>query len=235
MTATEDRPLENLVLFGRMASGIAHDLSNLMTVILMLSDCARADADHPDRVAAHLDELDATAQRGADLTRKLMDFLQSRTTEKRLIAPNDVIRGIERLLNLLVGPDVTLRLDLDAEVGRVVVDPGAFEQLVMNLAVNARDAMPDGGALVITTRTTTSPSPEVVVSVVDEGVGMSEETKKKIFETCFTTKGNGTGLGLAMCQQIVCEARGRIEVASELGVGTRFDVHLPREDETTSA
>jgi CheY-like chemotaxis protein len=182
-----------------------------------------------------------TAERAAALTRQLLIFSRKGTAEPKVLDLSNVITGIDPMLRRLIGENVTLASEPEPNLNLVEADPGQIEQVLMNLTVNARDAMPNGGTITIATANATvaedgisgeqiPPGDYVVFSVADNGQGMSEEVKAKIFEAFFTTKpaGKGTGLGLATCQSIVSRWRGHITVESELGVGTKFSVYLPR-------
>jgi signal transduction histidine kinase len=225
---------------GRLAGGVAHDFNNLLTVInsyaeLMLSDPAMA------RGYEEVEEIRAAALRAARLTRQLLAFSRRQAMEARIVNPNDVLRGVEALLRQLVVGNVEIITDLSPDAPLVRVDPGQLEQVVMNLAINAADAMPDGGQLRIETAVETlgeevlKSDPDLVagdyamIRVADTGHGMDEETAGQVFEPFFTTKdpGRGTGLGLSTAYGIVKQFGGHIEVASARGVGTVFTVYLP--------
>ena len=212
---------------GRLAGGIAHDFNNLLTVIMSYSELGRftLDPNHPSFEA--LEQINAAAQRAAALTRQLLIFARKEVVEPRVIDVNHLVESVAKLLHRVVGEDVIVSIDLCPEPAPVTIDPVQCEQLLMNLAVNARDAMPGGGSL----RIRTSLGDGCVrVSVTDTGLGMPEEIRGRAFEPFFTTKdaGKGTGLGLSTCLAIVRGAGGRIDIASELGRGTTFSVELPR-------
>jgi len=238
---------------GQLAGGIAHDFNNLLTVIggrshLML---ARLPADAPLHRDAEL--IQKTADRAAALTRQLLAFSRKQLLQPRVVEPNDLVRNATNLLTRLIGEDIKLVFVPGPDLGRVRVDPGQFEQVIVNIAVNARDAMPQGGRLTVETSNVVldagyaahhvgvEPGPYVIVAVSDTGVGMDLATQARIFEPFFTTKepGKGTGLGLATVYGIVKQSGGHIRVDSEPGAGTTFRIYLPRTDavleETASA
>ncbi|HVU64684.1 MAG TPA: ATP-binding protein [Phycisphaerales bacterium] len=228
---------------GRLAGGVAHDFNNLLMALFNYLALAtrRLDEHHP--VRQHLAQMQEVADRAAGLTRQLLAFARKQTLHPRPISPHDVVAAIEPLLRRMIGEDVTLRVLPAPDTGIVMADVSQLEQVLMNLAVNARDAMPSGGTLTIETsnvsldedycRTTIGarPGEYVLISVTDTGAGMSPEVRARIFEPFFTTKapGKGTGLGLATCLGIVSQQGGHIAVYSEEGRGTSIKVFLPRE------
>ncbi len=236
---------QKLEAVGRLASGVAHDFNNLLTVIVGRSEFVRG------RLARHglphedIDLIIGTAQRAATLTRQLLAFSRKQMLQPQVLDLNTVVTGIEPMLSRLIGEHIRLRLTLAPELGAVRADPGQFEQVIMNLAINARDAMPAGGQLVIETANVhldetecrrhqgIRPGPHVMLAVTDTGVGMSAETRAHLFEPFFTTKGpdGGTGLGLATVYGIVGQSGGAIAVASDLGRGASFTIYLPRVEE----
>jgi PAS domain S-box-containing protein len=231
---------QKLEAVGRLAGGIAHDFNNLLSVILGFSRPLLRELPESDPVREDVREIDAAAERGAALTRQLLTFGRRQETPRRSVDLNTVLRGIQPLLRRLLGDDVEIVLDLDADLARVTGDPQHFEQVVINLAVNARDAMPDGGCLRLETRNQAlageaakrhrlPPGPYVRFSVGDSGVGMDEETRARIFEPFFTTKepGKGTGLGLSIVYSLVEQAGGSIAVEAAPGKGTSFEILLP--------
>ncbi len=229
---------------GRLAGGIAHDFNNLLTTIAGNAELASMDPASSSPVAQHLDEISKAAESAAALTRQLLAFSRRQIIEPRVLDLNDLVDHLQRMLTRLIGEDVELQTMLGEDLGAVRVDPGQFEQVLVNLAVNARDAMPDGGRLIIETsngeldegycarHSQVQPGKYVLLAVSDTGHGMSDEVKKRIFEPFFTTKpkGRGTGLGLATIFGIVKQAGGAIEIYSEVGLGTTFKIYLPRID-----
>ncbi len=232
---------QRLEAVGQLAGGIAHDFNNLLTIILGQSRLTldALDDEHPAR--AGLDEVLEAADRAAGLTRQLLAFARRQRVEPRVVDLNVLVLRMERMLRRLIGADITLLTRCDESLYPVRIDPGQFEQLLANLVVNARDAMPDGGRLTIETMNIEltadqihpdwplSPGACVRVSVTDTGIGMDEATLAHIFEPFFTTKGieKGTGLGLATCYGIAAQAGGAITVESRPGAGARFLVLLP--------
>ncbi len=236
------RQAQKMEAVGQLAGGVAHDFNNLLTVIsgncdLLLGATA---ADDPDR--APLVDIRAAGDRAANLTRQLLAFSRRQILEPRLVDVHEVVAGIEKMLRRLIGEDVLLATDLAADPSWVKVDPGQLEQVVMNLAVNARDAMPRGGSLTIRTRNAEADlfadvaestggraRPRVALSISDTGAGISPEARPHIFEPFFTTKevGKGTGLGLATVYGIVKQSGGDISVESEPGKGSTFTILLP--------
>jgi PAS domain S-box-containing protein len=226
---------------GRLAGGIAHDFNNLLTAIQGYSELAlgRLETDDPQR--RDIEEIRRAAERAASLTRQLLAFGRRQMLQPKVIDLNAVVADMESMLRRLIGEDVELSTDLEPNLGSVRADPGQIEQVLMNLAVNARDAMPGGGCLTISTRNgevavgTTrervviKPGPYVVLSVADTGHGMSTEVRERIFEPFFTTKeaGRGTGLGLATVYGIVKQSGGYIWVDSAPGAGSAFHIYLP--------
>jgi two-component system, cell cycle sensor histidine kinase and response regulator CckA len=246
---TEQRELElqlqhsqKLDAIGRMAGAVAHDFNNLLTVIqgnagLALSELA---ATQPGR--EELEEIEAAAERASALTRQLLTFSRQQSLELQELPVNGVIQGMQRLLARAVAADQGLQLALGPEAGAVRVDRGQLEQVLMNLVVNARDAMPGGGTVTLSTRNeelrpevarfhpNVAPGAFVVIAVADTGVGMSAEVKSRIFEPFFTTKepGKGTGLGLPTVYGIVQQSGGFVAVHSAPGQGSTFEIFLPR-------
>jgi len=235
---------------GRLAGGIAHDFNNLLTVItgyvsLILCRLGNENPFHKEMV-----EIQKAAEKTADLTRQLLAFSRKQVLQPKIVSLNHIVSGMEILLRRLIGEDIELSIVLEKNVPTVMVDPGQIGQIVINLAVNARDAMPKGGKLTIETKiidlddsfAQENPSllhgPHVVLSVSDTGVGMDRETMSKIFEPFFTTKekGKGTGLGLSTAYGIVNQSRGHISAESIPGKGTTFRIYLPKTDgiETSS-
>jgi len=231
---------------GRLSGGIAHDFNNLLGVITGYSEVMQEqlEPDHPLRTC--VDEVLGAARRAAELTRQLLVFSRQQVLEPRVLNLNVVVSDMEKMLRRLIGEDVELTTKLDPELGRVKADVSQIEQTVMNLAVNARDAMPQGGKLIIEThnkeidpafaRSHSFPVRQgryVLLSVTDTGIGMDSVTLSRIFEPFYTTKekGKGTGLGLSTVYGVVKQSGGYIDVASEPGHGTTFKIYLPSVEE----
>jgi two-component system, cell cycle sensor histidine kinase and response regulator CckA len=227
---------------GRLAGGVAHDFNNLLTVITSYSAMAVEDLAPEDPLRADMSEVLGAANRATALTQQLLAFSRNQMLQPSILNLNEVGEGMRRMLTRLIGEDITLTLDLAAGLGEVSADRGQIEQVIMNLAINSRDAMPDGGGLVVSTSNATraaDPSRTgissqagefVTLTVTDTGTGMSNETLAHLFEPFFTTKpvGKGTGLGLATVYGIVKQSGGDIQVRSAPGAGTSFTISLPR-------
>jgi signal transduction histidine kinase len=227
---------------GRLAGGIAHDLNNLFTVLSGYSQLSLLEIseDHPLR--SNLEEIKRTVDRAAELTRRLLTISRRQTMDMKVLNLNWLLKGLEKMLGRIIGEDIELVFRLAADLGEVKADPGQIEQAILNLVVNARDAMSQGGKLIIETRNVeldetymrshfdVIPGRYVLLSVTDTGCGMSPEIKEKIFDPFFTTKsdGKGTGLGLSTVYGIVKQSGGYIWVYSELNQGTTFKIYLPR-------
>jgi len=227
---------------GRLAGGVAHDFNNLLTVILGNAQLLLLDTPAADPAREALEEIHGAAGRAADLTGQLLAFSRGRATQPQRVDLNEVVANADKLLRRLIGEDVELTIRLDEGISEVVADPGQVGQILVNLAVNARDSMPYGGQLTIETRdvrldaayeqrhTTMQAGDYVMLSVTDTGAGMDRETQERIFDPFFTTKpvGKGTGLGLSTVYGIVTQSGGQIFVYSEVGQGTTFKIYLPR-------
>ena len=221
---------------GRLAGGVAHDFNNLLTVINGYSDLLLADVNPADPAHESLEQIRRAGERAASLTQRLLAFSRKQVLQPRVLNIDRVLGDLQPMLARLVGEDVDVRLDLGAPHATVHADPHQLEQVVLNLVVNARDAMPRGGRLVIATADmTASALPPtmhgyVSLTVSDSGVGMDEPTRQQMFEPFFTTKGagKGTGLGLSMVHGIVAQSGGRIDVETTPDVGTAIHIYLPK-------
>ena len=234
------RQSQKMEAVGRLAGGVAHDFNNLLTVITGYSDMLLAAGDLKDSQRIALQEIRRSAERGGALTHQLLAFSRRQPLEARTIRINNLILQIEKMLHRLIGEDVELVTIPAAAQDTVEADAGRLEQVVMNLVVNARDAMPNGGKLTIETGTIRldeafsakqlglRPGPYVTISVTDTGTGMDQTTQSHLFEPFFTTKnpGRGTGLGLATAYGIIRQSGGAIGIMSELGKGTTARIYL---------
>lgn len=243
------RQSQKMEAVGQLAGGVAHDFNNLLTVIMGYCELELSGMPTSNPLRGSLGVIRDAGQRAAALTRQLLAFSRQSVMEPKILDMNEVVRETEKLLRRLIGEDVQLTAVLDANLKRVKVDPGQLGQVLMNLAVNARDAMPKGGKLTLGTRNFELSQEEqrfhseltagsyVVLSVSDTGTGMPSAVKARIFEPFFTTKGigKGTGLGLAVVLGVVKQSGGHIEVSSEPDRGTTFDVYLPAVDDSVSA
>jgi two-component system cell cycle sensor histidine kinase/response regulator CckA len=246
---TETRSLERqlqvaqkMEAVGRLSGGIAHDFNNLLSVIIGYSQVLKKRLDETNPLREHAEEIEKAGQRAASLTRQLLAFSRQQVLSPAPLSLNALITDMGKMIPRLIGEDVDLLLQLDPAIGSVVADQGQIEQVVMNLVVNARDAMPNGGKLVIETAnvildesfTSNHPGSRagryVVLAVTDTGTGMSPQTLAHIFEPFFTTKeaGKGTGLGLATVYGVVKQSGGYIWVDSEIGKGSSFRTYLPQ-------
>jgi PAS domain S-box-containing protein len=238
------RQAQKMEAVGRLAGGVAHDFNNLLTTILGYGEIAAEELrDHPAR--GHLEEIQRAGERAAELTRQLLAFGRQQVLQTRPLDLNVVVEGLLRMLERLIGANVRIVTRLDPRVGTVRADAGQLEQVIVNLAINARDAMPGGGELRIETgevvfdRATLRGNVLVpagsfaLLSVTDDGVGLDAETRSRVFEPFFTTKelGKGTGLGLATVYGIVKQSGGLVFVDSEPGRGASFQIYLPLVDE----
>jgi len=250
---TERRTLEGQVrqaskleAIGGLAAGIAHDLNNLLSVILGYSELLTADLKEGDPLRADLGEIEAAGLRAVDLTHQMLAFSRQQVLQPKIIDLSEIVRGMERMLRRLIGEDVELVAMCAPQPAKIVVDPGQMEQVIMNLVVNARDAMPKGGKLTVATseivfdaayaasHVGVAAGPHVLLTVSDTGTGMAPATLARMFEPFFTTKeiGKGTGLGLATVFGIVNQSGGTIAADSHPGKGTTFRICFPASDQT---
>jgi two-component system, cell cycle sensor histidine kinase and response regulator CckA len=238
---TQLRHSHKMEALGRLSGGISHDFNNLLSVIIGYAEILDDYASKNEGLRKSLGEIKKAAHRGASLTRQLLAYSRQQVLAPSVMDLNEIVRDMEKMLRRLIGEDIELTTALSAKLGRVMADRGQIEQVIMNLAANARDAMVRGGKLTITTENrvldgsalyrgeSVNPGPYVMLSVSDTGSGMDAETQKHIFEPFFTTKelGRGTGLGLATVFGIVEQCNGHIWVYSEVGKGTTFKLYLP--------
>ncbi|MFH1462941.1 MAG: ATP-binding protein [Pseudomonadota bacterium] len=218
---------QRLEAVGRLAGGVAHDFNNLLTVILSSADFALENKALPPAVQGEVEAILEAGQRAAALTRQLLAFSRRQVLHPEVLDLNSVVCGVENLLRRLLGEDIRIVVELSDQIELVEADPGQLEQVLVNLAVNARDAMPRGGSLHI--GTSVGPGGGVRLTVADTGCGMEPEVLARVFEPFFTTKepGRGTGLGLSMAYGVVTQSGGEIEVQSAPGEGTTFTITLP--------
>ena len=248
---TERKQLEQQLLqaqkmeaVGQLAGGVAHDFNNILTAIVGYADLLAAEFGPESQQLEDLEEIRKAARRAAALTRQLLSFSRKQVLEPRIVDVNDVVMNLDKMLRSLISENIELKMQLAEDLDAARVDPNQLEQVIMNLAINARDAMPDGGRLTIETanaeldadyaakHVSVIPGAYVMLAVTDTGCGMSEEIKARIFEPFFTTKpaGRGTGLGLSTVYGIVKQSGGNIWLYSELEKGTTFKVYLPAID-----
>jgi len=217
---------------GHLAGGVAHDFNNLLMVIIGCSEFILDSLKPDDPLREDVLQVVAAGKSATNLTRQLLAFSRKQTLQPVVLNINHIIENLEKMLGRLLGEHIAIKTALAEDIGLIRVDPGQLEQIIMNLAVNARDAMPEGGSLVIGTDNVYADHPGVQLSVTDTGCGMSKEVEARIFEPFFTTKelGKGTGLGLSTVYGIVKQSGGDIQVFSELGKGTSFKIFFPHTD-----
>jgi signal transduction histidine kinase len=233
---------QKMEALGRLTGGIAHDFNNLLTAIIGFTELIRVYASPDDPVEELVDKVVSSSQRAATLVRQLLTFSRKQIVEPQILDLNSVMTDIDKMLRRIIGEDIELKTILQPYLWSVKADPAQIEQVIVNLAVNARDAMPDGGRITIETTNTVldesytadhlnvKPGQYILLAVSDTGIGMTEEVKTHLFEPFFTTKeeGKGTGLGLATTYGIVKQSGGDIWVYSEVGQGSTFKIYLPR-------
>ena len=246
---TERRQLEaqfieaqKMEVVGQLASGIAHDFNNILAVIMGYSDLIASELGPDSPLQKYAEEIRHASERAAGLTRQLLVFSRKQTVQPVVLDLNDEVQDMDKMLRRLIDENIEMTIVPGKETGRIKADSGYVGQVLMNLVVNARDAMPNGGKLMIAinnvtldenyahTHTGAKAGDYVMLSVSDTGTGMTDEVKAHLFEAFFTTKpkGKGTGLGLATCQTIVQQSGGHIGVCSEMGKGTTFQIYFPR-------
>ena len=244
------RQSQKMEAVGRLSGGVAHDFNNLLGVIIGYAEFLQERLEPENSLRDSVDEILKAGKRAASLTRQLLAFSRQQVLDPKVIDLNSVVLDTEKLLRRLIGEDIELTTPLSPDVGRVKADQGQIEQVIMNLAVNARDAMPQGGKLTISTENMVmdeefvrrypypvQPGPYICLTVTDSGIGMDAETKARAFEPFFTTKekGKGTGLGLSTVYGVVKQSGGYIDIYSTPGKGTSFKIYLPRVDDAIKA
>jgi len=244
------RQAQKMEAVGRLSGGVAHDFNNLLGVIIGYAEFLQESLDPENKLRSSVDEILKAGKRAASLTRQLLAFSRQQVLDPKVLELNAVVSDMEKMLRRLIGEDVELSTVLGHDLGRLKADQGQLEQVVMNLVVNARDAMPQGGRLTIETENMVmdeafirrypypvQAGPYVCLTVRDSGIGMDAETKARAFEPFFTTKekGKGTGLGLSTVYGVVKQSGGYIDIYSSPGAGTTFKIYLPRVDEAIKA
>lgn len=238
---------QKMEIISQLSSGVAHDFNNLLAVILGYSDLIMSHLGPASPLKKYTEEIRHASNRAAGLTRQLLVFSRKQLVRPDVIDPNDAVNDLDKLLRRLIDQKIDLTIVPGSQTTRIRADSGHIGQVLVNLVLNARDAMPDGGKISIKTdvvtldedyartHTGTIPGDYVVLSVSDTGTGMTEEVQAHLFEAFFTTKPFGTGLGLATCRTIVEQSAGHIDVCSEIGKGTTFKIYLPRIEQRLDA
>ncbi len=236
------RQSQKMDAIGRLSGGVAHDFNNLLGVIIGYAEILQEHIPETDSMRAPVDQIIKAGSRASSLTKQLLAFSRQQVLEPKILLLNAVVSDTEKMLRRLIGEDIELLTSLDPALGKIRADQGQIEQVIMNLAVNARDAMPEGGRLVIETANfeiddtfarryayPVLPGPYVLLTVSDNGTGMDTATQQRIFEPFFTTKekGKGTGLGLSLVYGVVKQSGGYIDVVSARGKGATFNIYLP--------
>jgi signal transduction histidine kinase len=240
---------QKMETIGQLASGVAHDFNNILGVIMGYSDMIMSELGPDGPLRKYTEEIRHASERAAGLTQQLLIFSRKQTVQPVVLDLNDVVKGLDKMLRRLIGDNIEMTIVPGKQNGRIKADSGHIGQVLMNLVVNARDAMPNGGNLTIATNRVTldesdtrthpgaMPGDYVMLSVSDTGTGLTEGVKAHLFQAFFTTKplGKGTGLGLVTCQTIVQQSGGHISVYSEVGRGTTFKVYFPRVEQPVDA
>jgi len=240
-TEQQLRDAHKMETIGRLVGGVAHDFNNLLTGMVLCSELILAGLEENHRLRRFAEEIRKAGEQGAGLIQQLMAVARQRAVEPHLLCLNAVVSDVHNLLTRLIGENIELVAELADDLGLVRMDPAQVQQIILNLVLNARDAMPDGGRITLNTRNCDESRPArdpqnpacdswVALAVTDTGCGMDAETRARLFEPFYTTKkpGQGNGLGLATVYRIVTHEGGTIEVESQTGRGTRVVVHLPR-------
>ena len=237
---------QKMEVVGQLAGGVAHDFNNILAIIMGYSDLLASELGTGSPLLAYTEEIGQASERAAGLTRQLLVFSSKQTVQSTVLDLNEVVADLDKMLRRLIHENIDLTIAANRQIGRIEADSGYIGQVLMNLVVNARDAMPKGGKLAISIANVTLDEKHardhsgmkageyVVLSVADTGTGMTPEVKARLFEAFFTTKpkGKGTGLGLATCHTIVKQSGGHIDVRSEIGKGTTFHIYFPRVEQS---